>query len=174
MFSNESLTCGGSTQRTLDEPQPQFVSAKLPIDRESIRSRRLLDMIEQVEALHAPGNRTVFEMLLDAGADSDRLQYRDPKDDSHAVFSAALQFRVDTAKLKGFVVVEDDPDNRCYSLLVQREGCIGFEVVKRVTIRSLAADLHKLVDDGERRWSDIAFNVKPVIIAEAQEGSSPV
>jgi len=55
-------------------------------------------------------------------------------------------------------VVEDDPDNRCYSLLVQREGCIGFEVVKRVTIRLLAADLHKLVDDGERRWSDIAVN----------------
>jgi len=63
MFSNESLTCGGSTQRTLDEPQPQFISAKLPIDGESIRSRRLLDMIEQIEALRAPGNQTVFEML---------------------------------------------------------------------------------------------------------------
>lgn len=168
MFSNESLT--GSTQRTLDEPQPQFVSAKLPIDRESIRSRRLLDMIEQVEALRAPGNRTVFEMLLDAGADSDRLQYRDPKDDSHAVFSAALQFRVDTAKLKGFVVIEDDPENRCYCLLVQREGSIGFEVApKRVTIKSLAADLYKLVDDGERRWSDVSFNVAPAIIAETDD-----
>ena len=81
MFSNQSLTRAGANQQTVDEPQPQFISAKLPIDRESIRSRRLLDMIEQVEALSAPGNRTVFEMLLDAGADSDRLQYRDPKVD---------------------------------------------------------------------------------------------
>jgi hypothetical protein len=88
--------------------QQPFTKAKLPIDRESIRSRRLLDMIEQIEVLFARGARTIWEMLLDAGADVDHLHYRDPKDDDYSVFHAALQFHVASTKLTGFLVIEDD------------------------------------------------------------------
>jgi hypothetical protein len=73
---------------------PDFKVTKLPIDRQSIKSRRLLDMIEMVEVLIAPGDRTVWQMLVDAGADADHLAYRDPSDDTHSVFNAALQFRI--------------------------------------------------------------------------------
>ena len=66
-----------------------FKVTKLPIDRQSIKSRRLLDMIEMVEVLIAPGERAVWQMLVDAGADTDHLAYRDPSDDTHSVFNAA-------------------------------------------------------------------------------------
>jgi hypothetical protein len=65
-------------------------------------------MIEQIEVLFARGARTIWEMLLDAGADVDHLHYRDPKDDDYSVFHAALQFHVASTKLTGFLVIEDD------------------------------------------------------------------
>ncbi|WP_306290487.1 hypothetical protein [Pseudomonas taiwanensis] len=62
-----------------------FNQSKLPIDRESIRSRRLLRLIELVEVLRVPDNdRTIWQMLLDAGANPDFILLRDCDDDSRS------------------------------------------------------------------------------------------
>lgn len=59
-----------------------FDQAKLPIDRDSIRSRRLLRLIELVEVLRTPDQqRTIWQMLLDAGANPDYILMRDCDDD---------------------------------------------------------------------------------------------
>jgi hypothetical protein len=134
-----------------------FEVAKLPIDRESIKSRRLLDMIEMIEVLVVPGERTVWQVLVDAGADPDHLAYRDPSDDAHSVFNAALQFRICSEKLRGFLIVEDDPVERCYRLFVQHEDHFDREAIpKRVRMWDFATSIFTLVDDGVRRSENLA------------------
>jgi hypothetical protein len=125
-------------------------------------------MIEQIEVLPARGARTIWELLLDAGADVDHLHYRDPKDDDHSVFHAALQFRIASAKLAGFLVIEDDPDNRCYRLLVQKGGETGFTVIpKQIRLKTLADEIYELVDDGKSRLIDSQVVIAPVILGDA-------
>lgn len=77
-----------------------FNQSKLPIDRESIRSRRLLRLIELVEVLRVPDNdRTIWQMLLDAGANPDFILLRDCDDESRLARRPALQVNVNTSKL---------------------------------------------------------------------------
>lgn len=150
----------------------QFTLVRPPIDRASLSSRRLLDMIEQIEILPAPGNRTIWEMLLDAGAEADLLQYRDPKDDRFSVFHAALQFRISTAKHKGFLVLEDDPENRCYRIRLQRNEGIAMEFhPKHIFLKNLASEIYQLVDDGIARSRGTAA---PELIADENLSGSHV
>ncbi|AJZ56413.1 hypothetical protein [Paraburkholderia fungorum] len=152
MKSTQDLPVAQTPSHPANNHTDQFTVAKLPIDRESISSRRLLEMMEQVELLPAPGNRTIWEMLLDAGADAGHLRYRDPKDDCFSVFPAALQFRITTAKLNGFLIIEDDPENRCYRLHLQHEEGIGMHTIpKQFYLKSLASEIYRLVDDGVSR-----------------------
>lgn len=129
-----------------------FSSTKLPVDRDLIKSQRLLNMIEVVEVLHAPdGERTLWQMLVDAGADIDRIIFRDV-DDLQAERAPALQFRVDTSKLKGFLVLEHAPGQHGLRILVQAEGTMVLKVVHAgVLLRDLATKICQLIDDGTRR-----------------------
>ena len=129
-----------------------FSSTKLPVDRDLIKSQRLLNMIEVVEVLHAPdGERTLWQMLVDAGADIDRIIFRDV-DDLQAERAPALQFRVDTSKLKGFLVLEHAPGQHGLRILVQTEGTMVLMVVHAgVLLRDLATKIAHLIDDGTRR-----------------------
>ncbi|MWL91813.1 MULTISPECIES: hypothetical protein [Cupriavidus] len=129
-----------------------FSSTKLPVDRDLIKSQRLLNMIEVVEVLHAPdGERTLWQMLVDAGADIDRIIFRDV-DDLQAERAPALQFRVDTSKLKGFLVLEHAPGQHGLRILVQAEGTMVLKVVHAgVLLRDLATKIAHLIDDGTRR-----------------------
>jgi hypothetical protein len=142
-----------------------FVAAKLPIDRELIKSRRLLNMIELVEVLKAPdGVRTLWQLFVDAGAEIDHIVYRDVDDDRLSSRSPALQFRVNSSKLKGFLVIEDDAEERCFRVLVQSDdSSISKVVIERVFIRNLSAKVASLIDDGTRRWND---EVSRLIIKE--------
>jgi hypothetical protein len=133
-----------------------FKVTKLPIDRQSIKSRRLLDMIEMVEVLVAPGECTVWQTLVDAGADADHLAYRDQSDGTHTVFNAALQFRICSEKLRGFLIVEDDRLERCYRLFVQHADHLDREAIqKRIRMSNLASSIFDLVDDGARRSENL-------------------
>ena len=129
-----------------------FSSTKLPVDRDLIKSQRLLNMIEVVEVLHAPdGERTLWQMLVYAGADIDRIIFRDV-DDLQAERAPALQFRVDTSKLKGFLVLEHAPGQHGLRILVQTEGTMVLKVVHAgVLLRDLATKIAHLIDDGTRR-----------------------
>ena len=129
-----------------------FSSTELPVDRDLIKSQRLLNMIEVVEVLHAPdGERTLWQMLVDAGADIDRIIFRDV-DDLQAERAPALQFRVDTSKLKGFLVLEHAPGQHGLRILVQTEGTMVLKVVHAgVLLRDLATKIAHLIDDGTRR-----------------------
>lgn len=130
-----------------------FDQAKLPIDRDSIRSRRLLRLIELVEVLRTPDQqRTMWQMLLDAGANQDYILMRDCDDDVQNGRRPAIQVRVNTCKHRGFVVLGYDADDRGFKLLLQDEGTsIARITVDKVSVRKLAEVLEDLVDDGTRR-----------------------
>ena len=130
-----------------------FDQAKLPIDRDSIRSRRLLRLIELVEVLRTPDNhRTMWQMLLDAGANPDFILMRDCDDDAQNARRPAIQVRVNTCKHRGFVVLGYDADDRGFKLLLQDEGTsIARVTVDKISVRKLAAVLEDHVDDGTRR-----------------------
>ncbi|MDR5799313.1 MULTISPECIES: hypothetical protein [Caballeronia] len=133
-----------------------FVAAKIPIDRTQIASAALLHLVELVEVLRAPdGQRTLWQLLVDAGADIEHIVYRDVPEELLGSRDAALQFKVDTSKLKGFLVIEDNPLDRCFRLLVQSEET-GFlkTVADRVFLKKLPERIAALIDDGTRRWDD--------------------
>lgn len=137
-----------------------FDQAKLPIDRDSIRSRRLLRMIELVEVLRTPDNqRTMWQLLLDAGANPDFILMRDCDDDVQNGRRPAIQVRVNTSKHRGFVVLGYDADDRGFKLLLQDEGTsIARVTVEKVNVRKLAEVLEDLVDDGTRRLPQATTN----------------
>ncbi len=137
-----------------------FDQAKLPIDRDSIRSRRLLRMIELVEVLRTPDNqRTMWQLLLDAGANPDFILMRDCDDDVQNGRRPAIQVRVNTCKHRGFVVLGYDADDRGFKLLLQDEGTsIARVTVEKVNVRKLAEVLEDLVDDGTRRLPQATTN----------------
>lgn len=145
------------TQKTnLATPQEAFDGfdqSKLPIDRDSIRSRRLLRMIELIEVLRTPDNeRTLWQMLLDSGANPDFILLRDCDDDVQLGRRPAIQVRVNTEKHNGFVVFTHDADDRGYKLLLQDEGTsIARVTVEKVVVRKMAEVLADLIDDGTRR-----------------------
>ncbi|KAA0945935.1 hypothetical protein FQ186_27805 [Pseudomonas sp. ANT_H14] len=137
-----------SQQEVLDG----FDQAKLPIDRDSIRSRRLLRLIELVEVLRTPNQqRTMWQMLLDAGANPDYILMRDCDDDVQNGRRPAIQVRINTLKHRGFVVLGYDADDRGFKLLLQDEGTsIARITVDKVSVRKFAEVLEDLVDDGIR------------------------
>lgn len=130
-----------------------FNLAKLPIDRESIRSRRLLRLIELVEVLRTPDNqRTIWQMLLDAGANPDFILLRDCDDDVHLSRRPAIQVTVNTNKHSGFVIITHNADDSGYRVLLQENGTSVSKVtVEKVIVRKLAEVLTDLIDDGSRR-----------------------
>ena len=130
-----------------------FDQTKLPIDRDSIRSRRLLRLIELVEVLRTPDNqRTLWQLLLDAGANPDFILMRDCDDDVQNGRRPAIQVRINTCKHRGFVVLGYDADDRGFKLQLQNEGTsIARHTVEKVNVRKLAEVLESLVDDGTRR-----------------------
>ncbi|MBX8556968.1 hypothetical protein K5D56_25625 [Pseudomonas cichorii] len=138
--------------------RPEFLDgfdrSKLPIDRDSIRSRRLLRLIELVEVLRTPDNqRTIWQLLLDAGANPDFILMRDC-DDVQNGRRPAIQVLVNTSKHRGFVVLGYDADDRGFKLQLQDEGTsIARHTVEKVNVRKLAEALQSLVDDGTRRLS---------------------
>jgi len=130
-----------------------FNVSKLPIDRDSIRSRRLLRMIELIEVLRTPDNeRTIWQMLLDAGANPDFILLRDCDDEARHGRRPAMQLNVNTGKLQGFVLITHNADDTGYKILLQSQGAsIPHVTEENVVVRRLAAVLFDLIDDGTKR-----------------------
>ncbi|WP_019334764.1 hypothetical protein [Pseudomonas syringae] len=137
------------------EPLIGFDRVRIPIDRETIKSRRLLRMIELLEVLKAPDeSRTLWQLLLDAGADSNFVLLRDCDDDEQLGRRPALQVQIETTKHKGFLIITHDSDDRGFRVLLQDAGTSVTRVtMDKVFVRMLGQVLFDLVDDGQHRSS---------------------
>ncbi|CAB3754491.1 hypothetical protein [Paraburkholderia humisilvae] len=107
----------------------EFADLRLPISRDDVKSKRLVGMIELLESHDAPGGSTVWSAMVKAGVHPNSVVYRDV-DDDFATFNAALEFRIRSEHVDGFIRIEDDPIGKCYAICVQHEGQIEREVVR--------------------------------------------
>ena len=123
----------------------------LPIDKDTIQSPFLRDMIDQVEGLSArDGMRCLSQVLVDAGACLAPVEYVDPGDAYILATPPALKFRVRTAKHEGWIEIRYDRAADTYTVvLTDTDGGLVFER-EGVYFDNLAEVVVGLIDDG--RW----------------------
>ncbi|MBB4517380.1 hypothetical protein [Paraburkholderia fungorum] len=123
----------------------------LPINRDDIASKRLAGIIDHLEAHDAPGSCTVWSAMVKAGVQAHSVVYRDV-DDDFAMFNAALEFRIRSEKIDGFMRIEDDPTERCYTITVQHNGQIERDVIRSyIRDRNFAKVLLGVIELGTLR-----------------------
>ncbi|TAM96240.1 MAG: hypothetical protein EPN45_21270 [Rhizobiaceae bacterium] len=123
----------------------------LPINRDDIASKRLTGIIDHLEAHDAPGSCTVWSAMVKAGVQAHSVVYRDV-DDDFAMFNAALEFRIRSEKIDGFMRIEDDPTERCYTITVQHNGQIERDVIRSyIRDRNFAKVLLGVIELGTLR-----------------------
>ncbi|WP_413460556.1 hypothetical protein [Herbaspirillum huttiense] len=130
--------------------QDGFVRARVPVDRALIKSKKLVQLIEGIEGLKVSDGRSIWELLVDAGADSETLLYRD-KDDDNDTRQAALQFRVNIPNVDGFLVIEESPTEQSFVLLFQNVNSNRSVQVGRALLSTLGQQLENLVLHDQRR-----------------------
>lgn len=129
----------------------EFADLCVPINRDGIASKRLIGIIDHLEAHDAPGSCTVWSAMVKAGVQAHSVVYRDV-DDDFAMFNAALEFRIRSEKIDGFMRIEDDPAARCYTITVQHNGQIGRDVIRSyIRDRNFAKVLLSVIELGTLR-----------------------
>lgn len=125
----------------------------IPIDKDSLKSPFLRDMITQLEELPSPdGVRTIAQMLIDAGAGTEPVIYKDPEDDEVISKPPTVEFRIASQKWNGFLQVIYDRAMDYYRIQLIELQKAQVEVdIKDVDFTSLGEVIATLVDDGT--WS---------------------
>jgi hypothetical protein len=138
--------------------------SRLPVDRASLKSERLKDLIEQVERSIAPdGVRRLAQVLIDAGADRGPVGFVDPGEETPE--PALLRFRVHSKKVQGFLELSHSGSSgyriRCLGengeVIAEREG---------VPASNLTGEVVGLVDDGLWRVAKVETLSPPPILKE--------
>lgn len=171
----------GFDGRRLDAPTEQITDSglrlqswtlgesrsRLPIDKESLKSQYLRDMIDQVETLDAgDGVRSMSQVLVDAGAWMHPVEFVDPHDRDIIATPPALKFRVATAKHVGGFEIRYDRAADTYNLfLTGQDGGIVKECEGALfdDIAGIAVDW---VDDGSWRIAKVEV-LKPALRSKA-------
>ncbi|WP_432263413.1 hypothetical protein [Cupriavidus sp. TMH.W2] len=131
--------------------------SELPVDKNSISSPLLKEMIEQVEARLAPdGMRTLAQVLIDAGAANRPVGLRDPSEVDEIAAPPTLQFHIDNTRFKGMLNIVFHRVDDCFRVQLAEYG--SWAVVKEtnhVPFSALAEVLTDLVDDGKWRIAKV-------------------
>lgn len=134
----------------------------IPIDKGSLKSQYLKDMIEQIEQLPAPdGVRTIAQMLIDAGAATEPVLFEDPEDCDVVSKPPTLEFRIASEKWNGYLQVIYDRAMDYYWVQLTEPAKAKVEVdIKDVDFTSLGEVISSLVDDGIWRIAKVEI-LKP-------------
>lgn len=130
--------------------------SRLQIDKESLKSSHLKEMVEQVSKLPVgDGIRNIGNALVDAGGENPALLgYTDPADEDAATIRPRLQFAIDTGKFKGELWIEYDRAMDYYDLILVKDE-VNQHRVDNVDFMSMGKQIVNLVDDGEWRFAKI-------------------
>lgn len=131
--------------------------SRLPIDKKSLQSEYLKDMIDQVERMPAKdGIRKLGQVLVDAGAYLEKVCYKDPLDEDIIAMPPTLQFRVKTDKHDGYLNIVYDRALDLYRLdLVEYGSRDIVGQVDMVDLISMPGVIADLVDDGKWRIAKV-------------------
>lgn len=126
--------------------------SRLPVDKQSLKSSYLKDLIDQIEELPAPdGVRTIVQMLIDANAGSEAVLFDDPLDEDSANTPPTLTFRVSSEKVDGYLRISYSRVLDLYRLdLTDVAKATLLMEVDNVDFTALGTEIAALVDDN--RW----------------------
>jgi hypothetical protein len=124
-------------------------NSRIPVDKKSLQSSFLLDLIGQIEKLPTPdGLRNLGNALVDAGGEKPAvLGFKDPSDDECCDVRPAIEFAIDTLKFKGSLVIEYNRGLDYYDIVLLQDG-VEQKRVEDVDFMSLSGVVVDLVDDG--------------------------
>jgi hypothetical protein len=132
---------------------------RLPIDASKLACPELRDMIDVLERERVDGQRTVVQMLLDAGASSAPIFVQDPSPQDIVDRPPMLRFRVDTAKHRGYIAVRYIRVGDYFEVavldneLLDLSSATCFVVVKGLS--DIGGVLLEAIDDGSWRMAKV-------------------
>lgn len=129
----------------------------IPIDKTSLKSSYLRDMITQLEELPAPdGTRTVAQLLIDAGAGTEPICYDDPEDGDVISKPPTVEFRISSQKWNGYLSLIYSRSMDLYRIQLTEPTKAKVEVdIQDVDFTSLGEVIATLVDDGNWRIAKV-------------------
>lgn len=132
-------------------------TSALPIDKAALRCEHLVGMIRQVEEMKAPdGVRRLSQVLIDAGALTGPVAYKDPVEEDIIAVPPTLQFRVASRKFEGQLnIVYDRAGDVCRVQLVEPNTAAVVKEVDFVCFSNLAETVVDLVDDGSWKMAQV-------------------
>jgi hypothetical protein len=135
--------------------------SRLPIDKESLKSMYLRDMIDQVETLDAgDGIRCMSQVLVDAGAWRHPVEFVDPDDCDIIATPPALKFRVATAKHDGGFEIRYDRAADTYGLFLTGQDGAIVKQCEGALFDDIAGIAVDWLDDGSWRIAKVEI-LKP-------------
>lgn len=122
--------------------------SRIPIDKASLKSTYLKEMIEQISRLPVgDGIRNIGNALVDAGGGSPGLVgYADPEDGDAATIRPKLTFAINTREFQGELTIELNRAIDYYEIVLVQNG-IEQKRVENVDFESLGRQIVYLVDD---------------------------
>ncbi|MBU2764880.1 hypothetical protein HAP94_01400 [Acidithiobacillus ferrivorans] len=128
----------------------------LPLDRGTITSQYLLDMIDLLERGKTSSYRTIAQVLIDAGATLEPLQVNDDPDPENIIKSPpAITFRIQCAKLSGYLNIFYDRAMDYYGIHVLDSCSTIVDTISDIDFTSMAEVIENLVDDGTWRMAKV-------------------
>lgn len=130
--------------------------SRIPIDKASLKSTYLKEMIEQISKLPVgDGIRNIGNALVDAsGGNPALLGFTDSADKDAATIRPGLQFAIDTGKFKGELWIEYDRAMDYYDLILVKSGA-NPQRIENVDFMSMGKQIVNLVDDGAWRMARV-------------------
>jgi len=125
--------------------------SKLPVDKETLNTVYLSQMVEQLEVLPAPdGVRTITQMLIDAGANREPMQINDPTMSAMSKDNLPyIMFRVSTMKHDGYVKMLYIVGADVYSMQALDMDKNVIDEKEQVYFDDLGIIIQEMVDDGQ-------------------------
>lgn len=120
----------------------------LPIEKDAIQSEYLLALVDLIERGKTSSYRTIAQVLIDAGAHLEPIQYNDPIGDALKTSSPALTFRIASQKLSGYLTIFYDYGADYYGIRVLDACGTVIDSVTEIDFTSLAEVVENFVDDG--------------------------
>lgn len=136
----------------------------LPVDKKAIKSPYLPDMIELLERGKTNSFRTIAQVLIDAGATLEPLRINDPDPEDIIQNPPAITFRIQCAKLSGYIMIFYDQFKDYYGINVL-DGCGTIvDTIGDIDFTSMADVIQDLVDDETWRVAHVEFikKIRPV------------
>ena len=136
----------------------------LPLDKGTISSQYLLDMIDLLERGKTNSYRTIGQVLIDAGATLEPLRVNDDPDPENIIKNPpAITFRIQCAKLSGYLRVFYERSMDLYGIHVMDTCGTIVDTINDIDFTSMADVILDLVDDGSWLEAKVEFikNVRP-------------